>query len=134
MSTLISIGRKNAKPAADAQPEVLVPEDEIRVSATAAEQIRVKLTEEGEPDGVFRVGIMGGGCSGLSYLFKVEAAAEDRDRVFDANGVRVVVDPKSLKLIGGTLLDWKSELGAHGFEMRNPHVKSACSCGASFTV
>lgn len=134
MSALISIGRKNAKKDDAPQVEVFVPEGEIRVTAQAAEEIAKKLTEEGQPEGVFRVGIMGGGCSGLTYLFRVEEKERAKDRVFEAHGVRVVVDEKSLKHIGGTLLDWKSELGAHGFEMRNPHVKSACSCGSSFTV
>jgi iron-sulfur cluster assembly accessory protein len=132
MATLIGIGRPQKK--AKAEAPVDVPQDELQVTARAAEQIRERLDEEGQPDGVFRVGIQGGGCSGLSYLFQVEAAAKERDHVFEAGGVKVVVDPRSLKLLGGTLLDYRTELGAHGFEMKNPHVKSSCSCGSSFTV
>lgn len=134
MAQLISIGRKkSATPEAEA-PAVQVPDDGIGITAAAARKILEKLEQEGQPSGVFRVGIMGGGCSGLTYLFRVEAAAKERDRVFEVEGARVVVDPKSLGHIGGTLLDWREELGKSGFEMRNPHVKSACSCGSSFTL
>lgn len=135
MAHLISISRKKDKDtAAAAEPVVEVPAGEIAVSARAAAKIREKLVAEGKADGVFRVGIMGGGCSGLTYVFRVEESAEERDRGFDFHGVTVVVDPKSLKHLEGTLLDWREELGASGFEMKNPHVKSACSCGSSFTL
>lgn len=138
MANLISISRKKPRNGSDAEatrePVVDVPAGEIAVSARAAVKIQEKLAAEGKADGVFRVGIMGGGCSGLTYLFRVEDAAEVRDRRFDFHGVTVVVDPKSLKHLAGTLLDWHEELGKSGFEMKNPHVKSACSCGSSFTL
>lgn len=135
MADLIAIGRKGAKKKALADvATVEVGPEEIHVTEAAAHKIREKLTEEGKPAGVFRVGIMGGGCSGLTYHFAVEDAAEERDLRFAAHGVTVVVDPKSLRHIGGTVLDWQTELGKAQFLMRNPHVKSACSCGASFTL
>jgi iron-sulfur cluster assembly protein len=139
MATLIGISRKKDREKQapeEVAPELAspVPEDEVRVTEAAATAILEKLQEEGQPDGVFRVGIMGGGCSGLTYLFRVEEAAKSRDHNFEAYGARVVVDPKSLKHLGGTVLDWHDELGKRGFEMKNPNVRSACSCGASFTV
>jgi iron-sulfur cluster assembly accessory protein len=132
---LISIGRKKDKKA-EPRPElgVEVPEGTIAVTEAAADEIKRKLAEDGKPEGVFRVGIQGGGCSGLQYLFAVEDEARAKDSVIEAHGVRVVVDPKSLKLLGGTLLDFEKALGGGSFKMRNPHVKSSCSCGSSFTV
>ncbi|MFZ9889529.1 MAG: HesB/IscA family protein [Myxococcota bacterium] len=135
MANLISIGRKKGHPTPAEAPEVVeVPSGQIAVTQRAAREIAAKLDAEGKANGVFRVGIMGGGCSGLTYLFRVEDQADDRDWVLDAHGVRVVVDPKSLRHLEGTLLDWHEELGKRGFEMRNPHVKSSCSCGSSFTL
>lgn len=135
MANLISIGgnKKDKQRPAD-EPAVDVPSDQIAVTERAARVIADKLSAEGKPAGVFRVGIMGGGCSGLTYLFRVEDAAEERDLRFEAHGVTVVVDPKSLKHLGGTLLDWREELGKASFEMRNPQVRSSCSCGSSFTL
>lgn len=134
MADLIAIGRKGGKQPKAEAPAIEVPADEIHVTEEAAAQIKEKLAAEGKPDGVFRVGIMGGGCSGLTYLFAVDDAPEERDRIFDFHGVRVIVDPKSLQHLGGTVLDWSAELGKTQFVMRNPHVKSACSCGSSFTL
>lgn len=135
MADLIAIGRKGAKkndtPTEDL-PEVA--SDEIHVTHAAAEQIREKMAADNKPEGVFRVGIMGGGCSGLTYLFAVEDAPRPTDQRFEREGVVVVVDPKSLTFLGGTVLDWKSELGKTQFVMRNPHVKSSCSCGSSFSL
>lgn len=134
MADLIAIGRKGQTQASTGAEAVSVAADEIHVTEAAARKIQEKLEAEGQAQGVFRVGVMGGGCSGLTYRFAVEAAAGARDRVFEAHGVRVVVDPKSLGVIGGTVLDWKQELGKAQFWMRNPHAKSACSCGASFAL
>jgi iron-sulfur cluster assembly accessory protein len=135
MADLIAIGRKNNRPSsAGAGAQVDVPADQLQITQGAADQIRKKLDEAGKPSGVFRVGIMGGGCSGLTYLFAVEDAPKERDRVFRELGVTVVVDPKSLGLLGGTLLDWHNELGKAQFVMRNPHAKSSCSCGSSFSL
>ena len=136
MADLIAIGRKGAKKKVDAPAEALpeVASDEIHVTAAAAAQIRLKMSAENKSDGVFRVGIMGGGCSGLTYLFAVEETARDNDQRFERDGVVVVVDPKSLTYLGGTVLDWQAELGKSQFLMRNPHVKSSCSCGSSFSL
>ena len=107
----------------------------VDVAENAATRLRELLDREDKGEGFgLRMKVVGGGCSGLSYLFQVEAAAEERDLRFEAFGVTIVVDPRSLKLLGGTLLDYRQEVGAHGFEMKNPHVKSACSCGSSFSV
>lgn len=138
MANLISIGgRKSSKGASQAaadEPAVEVPAGGIAVTERAARAIEEKLRAEGKPEGVFRVGIMGGGCSGLTYLFRIDDAPTERDHRFAFHGVTVVVDPKSLPHLAGTLLDWREELGKAGFEMRNPHVRSSCSCGSSFSL
>lgn len=136
MADLIAIGRKGAKKKQDVAEEALpeVGPNEIYVTQAAAAQIREKMAAESKIEGVFRVGIMGGGCSGLTYLFAVEDAARESDQRFERDGIVVVVDPKSLAYLGGTVLDWKAELGKTQFLMRNPHVKSSCSCGSSFSL
>ena len=137
MANLISIGgRKSSQGAAASvsEPVVEVPEGEIAVTERAARAIEEKLEAEGKPEGVFRVGIQGGGCSGLSYLFRIDDEPSAHDLRFTFHGVTVVVDPRSMKHLSGTLLDWREELGKAGFEMRNPQVRSSCSCGWSFSL
>lgn len=139
MANLISIGgskKTNANGAATAgdEPVLEAPADGIAVTERAARAIADKLEAEGKPAGVFRVGIMGGGCSGLTYLFRIDDAATARDHRLEAHGVTVVIDPKSLQHLAGTVLDWREELGKTSFEMRNPHVRSSCSCGSSFSL
>ena len=83
-----------------------------------------------------RVAIKAGGCSGHSYVFKFETAARPTDHVFDGpDGVKVFVDPRSLALLDGTVLDFDEQnLMATNFTVRNPNAKSACGCGTSFGV
>lgn len=128
---LISIGKKRAPQ--EAPPEV-IPQDGIAVSKAAALAIAKKLDEANIEGGVFRIGVQGGGCSGLEYRFATAEAPKENDIITEAHGVRVAVDAKSMKFIGGTWLDFESNLGGGGFKMRNPHVKSSCSCGSSFTI
>lgn len=133
--SLIAIGRKNKKePTAEVVTADQVKEDEVFVTAAAAAHVAEMADKEGVAGGVLRVGIKGGGCSGLTYHFAIVAEPRETDRVFERDGARVVVDPKSLKLLGGTILDWDHALGRSGFIMRNPHAKSTCSCGESFSI
>ena len=77
----------------------------------------------------------GGGCSGFSYAIEFsDEPPRERDRVFDFDGLRVVVDPKSLFYLRGSVLDWEQTLMHHGFKFQNPNEKSSCGCGESFTV
>ena len=80
-----------------------------------------------------RVGVKSGGCSGLSYELAIDEPG-DKDRIFEAHGVRVFCDPKSYLFINGTNVDFSSDLLNGGFRFENPNVKRSCGCGTSFTV
>ena len=105
-------------------------------TAKAAEAAKKQLAKRGTPAAMIRVGIKGGGCSGFSYVieFEDDPPRENRDRVFEVDGSRFVVDKKSLVFLDGTTLDWKVTLMNQGFEFINPQVKSNCGCGHSFQV
>ena len=108
----------------------------IQVTEKAAEKIRELLEKEGvSPDsGGLRIGVQGGGCSGLSYAMRLETQARDRDKVFEAFGARVFVDPKSFLYLNDVTLDYREELMRRGFIFENPQASRACGCGSSFTA
>lgn len=107
----------------------------LQISENAAKLIRKMTIREGIPEGGLRIGIKAGGCSGLSYTFSWEPALRPGDHVFEGpEGARVFVDPKSLKFLDGTTLDYDTSLVSKGFLFNNPHAKSSCGCGASFSV
>jgi len=108
----------------------------IHVTEKAAKKIRELLVKEGVPDaqGGLRVGVQGGGCSGLSYAMRLDTQARDRDKVFEENGARVFVDPKSLLYLNDTTLDYEETLMRQGFVFQNPQAARSCGCGSSFTA
>ncbi len=106
----------------------------LEISDKAAARIRQLAAEKGAPRGGLRLGVKGGGCSGLSYHVDWAAGPDRLDQVVERDGARVFVDPKSALFLQGTLVDWQQTLLQSGFVFRNPNVKSACSCGESFTV
>jgi iron-sulfur cluster assembly protein len=106
----------------------------IDISAQAAVHIRALSQEKGSAQGGLRLGVRGGGCSGFSYVVDWEAAPGERDHVFERDGARVFVDPKSARFLEGTVVDWQRTLMQSGFVFRNPNVKSSCGCGESFAV
>jgi iron-sulfur cluster assembly protein len=112
----------------------------IAVSPLAVDAIARQMKKRGTLDASLRVGIRGGGCSGFSYVIEFhDGPPHGRDRVFDhvasdGTKVRVVVDPKSLVYLNGTLLDWEQTLMRQGFKFVNPNEKSGCGCGTSFSV
>jgi len=108
----------------------------IQVTEKAAEKIRELLEKEGvSPEsGGLRIGVQGGGCSGLSYAMRLETQARDRDKVFEAFGARVFVDPKSFLYLNDVTLDYREELMRRGFVFENPQASRACGCGSSFTA
>ncbi len=104
----------------------------IDMSAKAVEMARHQLARRGKPEAALRVGLRGGGCSGFSYVMEfLDAPPRESDRVFQFDGIRVVVDPKSLVLLNGTTIDYETSVMGHGFKFVNPNVKGACGCGAS---
>ncbi len=106
----------------------------IQVTQKALEKIRQTLEKQGLPGGGLRLGVQGGGCSGMSYLFRVEAEPRERDHVFELGGVRVFVDPRSMQYLSGLTLDYHESLMRSGFVFRNPNARKTCGCGSSFTV
>ncbi len=108
----------------------------IHLTEKAAGKIRALLAKEGVPgsSGGLRVGVQGGGCSGLSYAMRLETQARDRDKVFEENGARLFVDPKSYLYLQNTTLDYTEELIRQGFVFINPQAARSCGCGSSFTA
>jgi iron-sulfur cluster assembly protein len=107
----------------------------IQISDRAMEHIRAAMLKEGVNggDGGLRLGVQGGGCSGLSYHIRFDSHPRERDRIFEHNGVRVFVDPKSFVYLNGTTLDWEDTLMHQGFVFQNPNAKKSCGCGSSFS-
>jgi iron-sulfur cluster assembly protein len=107
----------------------------IQVTETAAKRIKALMTKQGLAEGGLRVGIKGGGCSGLSYTFAWETQARAGDEVVEGpEGTRVFVDKKSLIYLNNTILDYDTSLMSKGFVFQNPNAKGTCGCGTSFTV
>jgi iron-sulfur cluster assembly protein len=107
----------------------------ITVTENAARQIQTLLSKQNLPEGGLRVGVKAGGCSGFEYMFAWEAGPKSDDLVFPGPGdVRVWIDPRSHRLLDGTTLDYDATLLSRGFVFQNPHAKSTCGCGTSFTV
>lgn len=112
------------------------PAQGIQVTEKAIAKIRAVLLKEGiSPEqGGLRLGVQGGGCSGLSYNIRFDTQPRERDRVFQHGGVRVFVDPKSFLYLNGMTLDYQETLMQQGFVFVNPNSKKSCGCGTSFTA
>jgi iron-sulfur cluster assembly protein len=112
----------------------------MSVSPRAVDAIARQLKKRATPEASLRLGLRGGGCSGFSYVIEFhDGPPHARDRVFDfvaqdGTPVRVVVDPKSLLYLDGTVLEWEQTLMRQGFKFANPNEKSGCGCGSSFSV
>jgi len=106
----------------------------IQLTPKAVERIRSVFVKQGVEGGGLRLGVQGGGCSGLSYLIRFEPKERASDRVFEFDGVRVFIDPKSLIYLEGMTLDYKESLMQSGFVFDNPNAKKSCGCGTSFTA
>jgi iron-sulfur cluster assembly protein len=118
------------QPASDA-----ISKASLTITDTAVDFAKKKLAGRGTPDAAIRLGIKGGGCSGFSYVIQFEDdPPRERDRVFDAGGVRFIVDRKSLVYLAGSALDYERTLMFQGFKFRNPNEATSCGCGHSFTV
>ena len=105
----------------------------IHLSDAAVEHVRGQLDRRGKGEGI-RVGVKTSGCSGLSYMLEFVDKVEPEDQVFEKDGVKVFVDPKSLLYIDGTELDLVKEGLNQGLQFNNPNIKGECGCGESFNV
>ncbi|MFW6067545.1 MAG: HesB/IscA family protein [Myxococcota bacterium] len=110
-------------------------EPPIQLTAKAVEMAKKKLAEGGEGVLGLRVGVRGGGCSGYSYVFDFATKVRPkRDLVYDFDGLKVVVDDRSVQYLQGSTLDWEHKLMGYGFKWRNPNASGGCGCGESFSV
>ena len=106
----------------------------VKLSPNAARKVATLLTKQGRPNGVLRVAVVGGGCSGLQYKMDLQDNPANRDILVESGGVRVVVDPKSALYVTGSELDYIEALQDGGFKVKNPNAASSCSCGESFSA
>ncbi len=105
----------------------------ITLTEPAAERVKNFLHNRGKGIGL-RLGVKTSGCSGMAYVLEFVDELEEGDEVFESNGVKIIVDKKSLLYIDGTELDYGKEGLNEGFKFNNPNVKDECGCGESFTV
>ena len=106
----------------------------VRLTPKAIEMAKQALVKRGTPEAMLRLGVRGGGCSGVSYAIEFAEKARPRDQLFDFDGLRVVVDPKSALYVTGSELDYVDALQEGGFKVKNPNAATSCSCGESFSA
>lgn len=120
-----------APSAADVNAEALPP---LSLTPKAVEMARKALEKRGTPAAALRLGVRGGGCSGASYVIEFADKIRDRDQRIEYEGLTVVVDPKSMVYLRGSVLDYEVKLMSHGFKFQNPNEKKSCGCGESFGI
>jgi iron-sulfur cluster assembly protein len=144
MSNMVSIESKPAEGAfaapapADAKTVSAAgaaPGQGLQLTERAVKRVRIAMAKEGvsPEEGGLRLGVMGGGCSGLSYSIKFDTRPRERDRIYEFDGVRVFVDPKSFLYLHGMTLDYEETLMRQGFNFINPNSSRSCGCGSSFS-
>jgi len=108
----------------------------IKVSETAKNKVVQLMSDDGfnPTKDYIRVGVKSGGCSGLSYDLKFDNEAKDEDKVFEDNGVKIIVDKKSFLYLIGTTLEYSGGLNGTGFVFNNPNANRTCGCGESFSL
>ncbi len=106
----------------------------IKVTPNAARKVGALLAKQGRAQGVLRVAVVGGGCSGLQYKMDLQDGPASRDILVETGGIRVVVDPKSALYVTGSELDFVDALQDGGFKVKNPNAATSCSCGESFSA
>ena len=108
----------------------------IKVSDQAKEKAIQLMTEDGfKPfEDYIRVGVKSGGCAGLEYVLKFDNLKEDADQVFEDNGIKIIIDKKSVLYLAGTILEFSGGLNGKGFVFNNPNANRTCGCGESFSL
>jgi iron-sulfur cluster assembly protein len=106
----------------------------VNVSEAALKQIKQLVAAQNLGNAFLRMGVKGGGCSGLSYSLEFDTETEPHDKVFEFDGIKVVVDAKSYLYLNGTTLDYVTQGLTGGFTFQNPNAKSSCGCGSSFSA
>ena len=106
----------------------------ITLTEKAVQKVQSLREQEGKPGYALRLKVVGGGCSGYSYSMDFEESPAAGDVTFEDQGVKILVDPKSLQMIDNCQVDWADGLTGAGFTITNPNAKGSCGCGHSFTV
>jgi len=130
----MTAGNPNASAAPQQTHFRVADERLIRVTDAAAEKVISLLGKQGRPNGVLRVAVVGGGCSGLQYKMDLQDQPANRDMLVATKGIKVVVDPKSALYVTGSELDFVDALQGGGFKVKNPNATSTCACGESFSA
>ena len=110
------------------------PVKEVSLTAAAARRIGALIAAEGNPGLMLRLAVSGGGCSGFQYGFTFDDTQNEDDRVFERDGIKLVVDETSLDLLVGAEVDFVEDLVGSSFQVRNPNASSSCGCGSSFSL
>lgn len=105
----------------------------LTLTPAAAERIALIAQKQTKP-AILRLSVEGGGCSGFQYKFEMAEAPEGDDSVSETDGVQLVVDPISLDLVGGSVVDYVESLGGAAFRVENPQAAAGCGCGSSFGI
>jgi iron-sulfur cluster insertion protein len=111
-----------------------LPEQRITVSESAARRIAEVMRQEGTTGAFLRIAVSGGGCSGFQYGFTFDDQKTEEDRIFERDGVNVVIDETSLGLLAGAEIDFVEDMMGAAFQVKNPNAASSCGCGNSFSV
>jgi iron-sulfur cluster assembly protein len=106
----------------------------IKITESAKNQALKLMSEEGKNDHFIRVGVKGGGCSGLMYELDFDNEIRENDKVFETDGLKIVVEKKSYLYLVGTTLDFSGGLNGKGFVFINPNADRTCGCGESFSI
>jgi iron-sulfur cluster insertion protein len=106
----------------------------VTITSLAATKVQEFLDQNGRPEAGLRVRVVGGGCSGFQYQLALDDAASDGDQVFEQNGIKLFVDPRSHLYLDGTEIDYVDDLMGSGFKFNNPNATGSCGCGESFQV
>lgn len=133
-SAIIAVPTAVSKESTISVPYKMGSEKLIRVTEKAAQRLKQLLEQKGKRDGALRVGIIGGGCSGLQYQMDLIDGPRLRDILVNSRGVNIVVDSKSALYVSGSELDFSDDLQKGGFKVTNPNAAAHCSCGESFSV
>lgn len=106
----------------------------VNLTENAVKQVKGLIESQNLQNVYLRMGVRGGGCSGLSYNLELDTEVGQHDKVFEIDGIKVVVDPKSYLYLNGITLDYVTQGLTGGFTFVNPNAKSSCGCGSSFTA
>jgi len=106
----------------------------LKITSMAATKVQEFLEQNGRPEAALRVRVVGGGCSGFQYQLALDDTASEDDEVFEQQGVKLFIDPRSFLYLDGTEIDYVEDIMGSGFRFNNPNATGSCGCGESFQV